>query len=100
MERLGRPLNPPQTAKKESIEVLGEGLAARSLILAIESEADCGKYRQVAGAIAKAVMGGRGELGHLTLNKIKNHKTRGFLATERAIAAAPSMQAIRRPTAM
>jgi hypothetical protein len=32
MERLGRPPSPPQTAKKKrAIEVLGKGLAARSL---------------------------------------------------------------------
>jgi hypothetical protein len=34
------------------------------------------------------------------LDKIKNHKTRAFLARERAIAAAPSMQAIRTPNTM
>jgi len=39
-------------------------------------------------------------LGYLTLDKIKNHKTRTFLARERAIAAAKSMNAIRKPSAI
>jgi hypothetical protein len=62
--------------------------------------ADRGEHRQAAGVIAKAVMRGRGELGHLTLDKIKNHKTRPFLARQRTIVALESMQAIKRPSTM